>query len=91
MELIVIARELPYGGRTYVRGQHFEASAEHGRLLILIDAAVEAGPEGYQRQDLMPQIASAAVAKPAEYVRRDMEPVKRKRGRPRKIREDAKN
>lgn len=39
MKLIVTYRELQYAGRTYLRGEAFEASPKHARILTLIRKA----------------------------------------------------
>lgn len=90
MELIVLEAQLPYGGKTYRKGQRFEATPDHARLLILIEAAAPA--PGYEREDLAAESVAGSDRDASQYARRDFEPVvivKRKRGRPRKIREDA--
>lgn len=89
VELIVCRQKLPYGGKTYRRGQRFTATAAHGRLLILVKAAqevpVEIAPDaGYIHADMQAQTIGEPVTA-QEYARADMQPAKRKRGRPRNV------
>jgi hypothetical protein len=92
MELISRIAKLPYGGKVYGLGERFEANDMFARILILSQVAEAAtGPAGYVRSDLQAQSRSGVEPAEQEYARRDMEPavvVKRKRGRPRKVRSD---
>lgn len=63
--LIVTVRELPYGGKTLLRGEQFDATDKHAQALKLIGKAADAPEARPVRKAATPPPAADQVVPPA--------------------------